>query len=87
MESIRGYDKWRTAAPDEPEAVHCDDCGEEMEVKQDLDGTTYTKCNFAHCPAKFEGVAAEMANELVEAREEVKRLTANVKRLEMKWIS
>ena len=79
MESIRGYDQWKTAAPDEPEAIHCDDCTEEME-----DGET---CKYQYCPGKFEGVAAEMANELVEALAEVNTLKAKVKRLEMKWIA
>lgn len=60
--------------PDEPEAVLCDNCGEEMDVKEDLDGTHYTKCTNQYCPAKFEGVAREMAELLIGAREEVKSL-------------
>lgn len=62
--------------PDEPEAVMCDDCGKEMEIRQgDM------KCTNQYCPSKHEGVAAEMAELLIGAREEVKRLAAKVKLL------
>ena len=66
--------------PDEPEAVFCEDCGEEMEVKEDLDGTHYTKCNNRYCPAKHEGVAREMAELLIGANETVKSLARRIKR-------
>jgi hypothetical protein len=74
MNFTRAHNQYLTP-PDEPEAVLCNDCGEEME-----NGET---CKNQYCPAKFEGVAAEMANELVEALAEVKTLKAKVKRLEM----
>ena len=83
----RAHDQYLNP-PDEPEAVYCESCGEEMEVKQDWKGNPYAKCKNEFCPGKFiTGVEREMANELVEAREEVKTLKAKVKRLEMKWIS
>lgn len=60
--------------PDEPEAVFCEECGEEMTVKHD--GMT---CTNPYCPAKFEGVAKEMAELLIGAREEVKSLARRLK--------
>lgn len=60
--------------PDEPEAVFCDDCGEEMTVKHD--GMT---CTNQYCPAKFEGDAREMAELLIGAREEVKSLARRLR--------
>ena len=78
----RAHDQYLTP-PEVPEAVRCESCGEEMEVKQDWKGNPYAKCKYEFCPDKFEGVAAEMAELLIGAREEVKKLAAKVKRLEM----
>jgi hypothetical protein len=70
--------------PDEPEAVMCEHCGEEMIAKYDG-----MKCFNDFCPSKFDEDSTEraMAIELVEAFEEIESLKAKVKRLEMKWIS
>ena len=80
MESIRGYDNWRTNPPDEPEAVLCDDCGEEMEEIDSFDGARDMKCVNQFCPGKFEGDAKEMAEMLIGANETVKSLTAELNR-------
>ena len=72
MDFARAHDQYLTP-PDEPEAVLCDDCGEEME-----DGET---CKYQFCPAKFEGVAREMAELLIGAREEVNSLAAKIRRM------
>ena len=77
----RAHDQYLNP-PDEPEAIYCESCGEEMEVKEDLDGTTYTKCNYKWCPAKFEGDAAEMAEMLIGANETIKSLASKVKQLQ-----
>lgn len=77
----RAHDQWLNPL-EVPEAVLCDDCGIEMEVKQDLTpGEYFTKCNNKFCPAKFEGIAREMAEMLVGALEEVKSLSRRVKQL------
>ena len=57
--------------PDEPEAVLCEECGEEM-----TDGET---CKYQFCPSKFEGDAKEMAYMLIGATEEVKSLAQKLK--------
>ncbi len=72
----RAHDQYLTP-PDEPEAVFCDDCGEEMEVRD-----SYNKCVNQFCPAKFEGVAQEMAYVLIGANETVKSLARKLKRME-----
>ena len=65
--------------PDEPEAVHCDDCGEEMEPKRDLTGDYYVECHNKFCPGKFEGDAKEMAELLIGANDLVKSLAAKLR--------
>jgi hypothetical protein len=65
--------------PDEPEAVLCESCGEEMEVLRDRGGEYYTQCLYQWCPAKFEGDAAEMAEMLIGATETVKKLARQLK--------
>ena len=60
--------------PDEPEAVFCEECGEEM-----TDGET---CKYQFCPSKFEGDAKEMAYMLIGATEEVKSLAQRLSRLD-----
>lgn len=62
--------------PDEPEAVFCEECGEEME-----NGET---CKYQFCPSKFEGDAKEMAYMLIGATEEVKSLAQQLRRVKMK---
>jgi len=70
--------------PEEPEAVFCDDCGEEMEVSQDMSGEYRAICFYQWCPSRFEGDAREMAELLIGATETIKSLAAKVKRLENK---
>ena len=76
MNFARAHDQYLNP-PEEPEAVLCDDCGEEME---EVNGEM--KCVNDFCPAKFEGVAAEMAEMLIGAREEVKSLAMRLRRAE-----
>ena len=71
----RSHDKYLDP-PDEPEAILCDDCGEEMTAKYDG-----MKCANQYCPAKHEGVAKEMAELLIGAREEVKSLARRLNML------
>jgi len=77
----RAHDQYLNP-PDEPEAVFCEDCGEEMEEGH-LTGKLLP-CGNVYCPSKFdEGtVEREMAELLVGANETVKSLARKVKRLE-----
>ena len=68
--------------PDEPEAVFCEECGEEMEEIDSFDGLRDMKCVYQFCPSKFEGDAKEMAYMLLGATEEVKSLAQKIKQLE-----
>ncbi len=85
MNFTRAHDQYLTP-PEEPEAVFCEDCGKEMEVKNSSWKTerTIMICNNQFCPAKFEGVAREMADQLVWATDEIKSLAAKIRRLERK---
>ena len=71
--------------PDEPEAVFCEECGEEMvrEWKWSARNPMQNKlvCRNKFCPAKFEGDAKEMAYMLIGATEEVKSLARQLKRI------
>lgn len=77
MNFANAHNRWLDP-PDEPEAVLCEDCGEEM--TDDKSGTLV--CYYQFCPAKFEGDAREMAELLIGAREEVKSLARELKRLQ-----
>jgi len=72
--------------PEEPEAVICEDCGEEMEelVRLNSSDGHDMKCANQYCPGKHEGVAKEMAELLIGAREEVKSLARRIHKLEEK---
>ena len=78
MNFTRAHDQYLTP-PDEPEAVLCEDCGEEM--TDDKSGTLVCYYNF--CPAKFTGTAQEMAIELYRLKDDKNILAARVKRLEL----
>lgn len=78
----RAHDSWLNP-PDEPEAVLCEECGEELE--QGYHTGKLLPCGNVYCPSKFDKgtVEREMAELLVGATEEVKSLMARVKRLEL----
>ena len=80
MNSISGYDKWLTTPPDEPEAIFCVDCGDEMDESY-LTGKLLP-CGNVFCPSKFEenSTEREMAVELVNALEESRTLKAQLAR-------
>jgi threonine synthase len=88
MNFTRAHDQYLNT-PDELEAVLCDDCGEEMEQRwtahAPLQHVKEWKCTNQYCPAKFDGVAAEMAELLIGANETVKSLAAKVKRAEKQY--
>lgn len=75
------YDRWLTSVPEEPEAVICESCGQEMEILDVFQGQKYTKCVNQFCPEKFTGEAKEMAEKLVDALDTVSRLESRVKHL------
>ena len=81
MNFARAHDQYLTP-PEEPEAVLCDECGEEMIEIDSFDGTRDMKCVNQYCPEKFEGDAKELAYLLIGAREEVKSLARKLKRLQ-----
>lgn len=81
MNFAKAHDQYLTP-PDEPEAVFCDECGEEMEEIDSFGGARDMKCVNQCCPSKFEGDAKELAYNLVGAREEVKSLAAKLKTLQ-----
>lgn len=64
--------------PDEPEAVYCEECGQEMEHHFEYKENWYI-CKNPFCPAKFEGEAKEMAEKLVNALDTVSRLESRVR--------
>jgi hypothetical protein len=59
--------------PDEPEAVLCESCGQEMEGLYFGDEREFS-CINPHCPNKHTGVAKEMAEMIVELTDEVNTL-------------
>jgi hypothetical protein len=80
MNFTRAHDQYLTP-PEEPEAVFCEDCGEEMIEIDSFGGARDMKCVYQFCPGKFEGDAREMAEMLIGATETIKSLAAKVKRL------
>lgn len=69
--------------PDEPEAVFCEECGQEvLEEYAPLGGNRsyYAVCENPFCPENFTGVAKEMAERLVEALDTVSKLKDTVRR-------
>ncbi len=78
MNFTRAHDQYLTP-PEEPEAVLCDDCGEEMEEIDSFGGARDMKCVNQFCPAKFEGDAREMADQLVWATDEIKSLARKLR--------
>lgn len=68
--------------PDEPEAVICEECGQEEEIIHDWDGAEDSRCANPFCPAKFiDPTIKEMAEKLVDALDTVSRLEGRVKHL------
>lgn len=65
--------------PEESEAQFCEDCGKEMEILDEFGGQKYTKCVNPCCPAKFDGDAKELAEELCWSEEIRERLEARDK--------
>lgn len=71
--------------PDEPEAVFCDDCGEEMMSNpresyggRFIDPPSFS-CKNRLCPTKHEGVAKEMALLILEQQDTIYRLRLKLK--------
>lgn len=76
----RAQRDWETP-PDEPEAVICEECGQEMELRFTIHDHNAYFCENQYCPAKFTGVAKEMAQALSEAIDELMSLEGRVKHL------
>ncbi len=74
----RAHDQYLTP-PEEPEAVFCEDCGEEMIEIDSFGGARDMKCVYQFCPAKFEGDAREMAEMLRDTKEEAEMLACKLK--------
>ena len=70
--------------PGEPEAVFCEECGNEMEEIDSFGGLRDMKCVYQFCPTKFEGDAKEMAYMLLGATEEAIALAQQLRRVKMK---
>jgi hypothetical protein len=65
---------------DLPEAVYCDECGEEMEEDKWGDWMKhYMKCVNPFCPRLFDSVSKEMAELIVEQKDLIKLLEGRVK--------
>lgn len=77
MDSIDFNDKYLNP-PDEPEAQFCKSCGEEMPILDNFGGQRYSECVNLFCPNKHEGIAREMAELIVELRDEVNTLRHKV---------
>ena len=75
------YDRWLTSVPEEPEAIICESCGQEMEILEVFQGQKYAKCVNPFCPNKHTGIAKEIAEKLVDALDTVSRLESMVKHL------
>lgn len=72
---MKNFDKYYD--PPEEEAPICGECGQEMEsVYPD---TSDPHCFNEYCPAKFTGIAKEMAEEFVVAKDVIKQLEKRVK--------
>ena len=81
-DAFRNYDQWLTTPPDEPEAIICEDCGQEEDIIDKSPSQGWTKCNNPICPGKHQGIAKEMAEKLIELQQDVDRLKSEKKRLE-----
>lgn len=67
--------------PDEPEAIICEECGQELSVlARDISSTF---CGNPFCPSKFreKSIEREMAEKLVDALDTVSRLEVKVRLL------
>lgn len=69
---------------EEREAIFCSECGQEQEQKKIWGNWEIMSCKNPFCPAKFEGVAKEMAETLVYEIEIKKKLEKRVKFLSNK---
>lgn len=77
----RAQRDWETP-PDEPEAVYCEDCGEELsEIHTGIGSYRHTEyvCTNNFCPEKFAGVPKEMAELIVEQKDTIQRLENRIK--------
>lgn len=69
--------------PDEPEAVFCDDCGNEMEIFHDWDGAVEFRCRNRYCPSRFNdgSVEKEMAILILDQLDTIRRMKERIRRL------
>ena len=70
--SIKNFDRYYDP-PEEPEAYICEACGEESDEDY---------CKNKQCPDLFTGDARKLAEDLADARDEVRRLRLRVKVLQ-----
>ena len=80
--SLRGLDKY-LEPPDEPEAKLCESCGEECELVDEFDGH-YADCSNPFCPDRHTGIAKEMAEIIVEQKDDIQRLKMKLRLAEMR---
>jgi hypothetical protein len=81
----RAQRDWETP-PDEPEAVFCEDCGQEVEYRTDANGEDWNFCGNHLCPNKFDGKSKEMAILIVEQKESIESLQRTLKHIRNKLI-
>jgi hypothetical protein len=79
----RAQRDWETP-PDEPEAVFCEDCGQEVEYRTDANGEDWNFCGNHLCPNKFDGKSKEMAILIVEQKESIESLQNTLKQVRRK---
>lgn len=86
---MNGFDRaqrdWETP-PDIPEAVFCDECGDELEILDDFGGERYTECVNEFCPTKFDyrSISQQMAIILIEQEQDIEKLQVKIRQLEYK---
>jgi len=80
---IRNFDSYYDP-PEESEEILCEDCNQPLESKYQVTGEDDLICINIFCPSKFSSTAKEMAEFIVELRDEVETLKSKKKYLERK---
>lgn len=80
---MKGFDSYYDP-PEDEEEILCEDCNQPVESKYQITGEEDLVCVNEFCPSKFSFTGKEMAELIVELRDEVETLKSKKKYLERK---
>jgi hypothetical protein len=67
--------------PEEPEPEYCETCNQELRYEENIAGRGYT-CDNPYCPDKLDGLAKQLAEKILDLRDEVETKRLAVSRME-----